>query len=178
MIKDTSHSTPQDAPSKSRSPSSERANGPPRKRPRTHASLPPSSMRTDDPATMTTTTTTTAHISSSNLQAQTHRFSIQPLNRFKGASTSIKRPREVAHFSFDDNHEYVADDSGISYYVPPPMGVDLKEGFDTFRRHEDKVDAHLDALLKGLIDQEKKNGEVAQVKADFVTWRGMMTKVC
>jgi RAT1-interacting protein len=72
----------------------------------------------------------------------------------------------------------VANDSGINYYIPPPIGADLKEGFDTFRHYEDKVDAHLDALLKGLLDKEKKDGDSARAKADFVTWRGMMTKVC
>jgi RAT1-interacting protein len=111
-------------------------------------------------------------------QSQIHRFHVHPLDRFKGASASIKRPREVAHFSFDDNHEYVADDSGINYYIAPPVGADLKEGFETFRHHEDKVDAHLDALLKGLMDKEKKDGDGTRAKADFVTWRGMMTKVC
>jgi RAT1-interacting protein len=111
-------------------------------------------------------------------QSQVYRFPIQPLDRFQGASASIKRPREVAHFSFDDNHEYVYDDSGINYYVSPPTGVDLKEGFETFKHHEDKVDAHLDAMLKALVDKERKNGEAARAQADFVTWRGMMTKVC
>jgi RAT1-interacting protein len=112
------------------------------------------------------------------VESQIYRFPIQPLDRFKGASASIKRPREVAHFSFDDNHQYVHDDSGLNYYIPPPMGADLKEGFDTFKHYEDKEDAHLDALLKALVDTEKKNGEGARVRADFVTWRGMMTKVC
>lgn len=111
-------------------------------------------------------------------QPRSHTFTIQPLQRFKGASTSIKRPREVAHFSYDDEHKYHADDSSINYYVTPPMGVDLKEGFDTFRRHEDKDDAHLDSLLQALVDKEEKDGDHARAKADFVTWRGMMTKVC
>jgi RAT1-interacting protein len=111
-------------------------------------------------------------------KSEIYRFHLQPLDRFKGASASIKRPREVAHFSFDDNHQYVYDESGINYYVPPPMGADLKDGFQTFRHHEDKVDAHLDAMLKALIDTERKDGEAARAKADFVTWRGMMTKVC
>jgi len=117
-------------------------------------------------------------ISEKPVELQTHRFPIQPLERFKNGTASIKRPQEVAHFSFDDEHKYVHDESGINYYVPPPMGVDLKEGFDTFRHYEDKEDAHLDALLKALVDTEKKNGEAGKVKADLVTWRGMMTKVC
>jgi RAT1-interacting protein len=157
---------------KSPSPPSERDDGPPRKRPRTKAPQPTPSMRPDVPAKPAP-----SQLPRPESQSQVHRFHVQPLDRFKGASASIKRPREVAHFSFDDNHEYVADDSGINYYIPPPMGADLKEGFETFRHHEDKVDAHLDALLRGLVDKEKKDGEVTRVKADFVTWRGMMTKV-
>lgn len=104
-----------------------------------------------------------------------HRFSIQPVNRFRGASAKIKRPREVAHFSYDDNHEYQHDESGINYYIPPPMGADLKEGFETFKHYEDKEDPHLDSLLRALM--EDKTGK-EEVKADFMTWRGMMTKVC
>ena len=109
--------------------------------------------------------------------SKTDRFFIQPLNRFQGASASIKRPREVAHFSYDDNHEYRDDDSSINYYVPPPMGSDLKEGFNTFKHYEEKEDPHLDSLLKALVHKEGKDAMAPKIKADFVTWRGMMTKV-
>ena len=145
---------------------------PPRKRPRTRA--PPqaatSSANVNIPEPTPRPTVPEA-------TAQTHRFSIQPLNRFRGASASIKRPREVANFSYDDNHEYKDDESSINYYVPPPVGADLKEGFDSFRHYEDKEDAHLDGLLKALVSKEKQEGKGKRVKADFVTWRGMMTKV-
>ena len=104
-------------------------------------------------------------------------FPIQPVNRFRGDSASIKRPREIAHFSYDDNHEYRDDESSINYYVQPPMGADLKEGFNTFKHFEEKEDPHLDSLLRALVEKEKKAGGQAKTKADFVTWRGMMTKV-
>lgn len=58
------------------------------------------------------------------------------------------------------------------------MGADLKEGFDTFRHYEDKEDPHLDSLLRALMEKEKRDGRDQRVKVDFVTWRGMMTKVC
>ncbi|KAF1837846.1 RAI1-domain-containing protein [Decorospora gaudefroyi] len=119
--------------------------------------------------------TTPQKASSPATDARIHRFSIQPLNRFRGASATIKRPREVAHFSYDDNHEYQADESGINYYVPPPMGANLKDGFDTFKHYEDKEDPHLDSLLRALVDADKQ--DKGEVKADFVTWRGMMTKI-
>jgi RAT1-interacting protein len=108
-------------------------------------------------------------------QAPPVRFPIQPLNRFRGASASVKRPREIAHFSYDDNHEYRPDDSGISYYHPPQMGSNLCNGFDTFRHYEEKEDPHLDSLLRTLAEKERKEGK--RVEADFVTWRGMMTKI-
>ncbi|KAF2261143.1 rai1 protein [Lojkania enalia] len=107
--------------------------------------------------------------------AQPIRFTIQPLHRFQGASASIKRPREIAHFSYDDNHVYKEDESGIQYFYNPQIGADLRDGFNTFRHYEDKEDPHLDSLLKTLISKEKREGE--RVQADFVTWRGMMTKI-
>lgn len=41
-------------------------------------------------------------------------------------------------------------------------------------KHDDSVDGHLDGLLAAMIELEKKTGQ--KVKADVVTWRGMMTK--
>jgi hypothetical protein len=40
---------------------------------------------------------------------------------------------------------------------------------------DDTADDHLDSLLKTIMAQEEKTGE--RVEADFITWRGMMTKV-
>jgi RAT1-interacting protein len=55
------------------------------------------------------------------------------------------------------------------------MGADLKEGFETFKHYEDSEDPHLDSLLRALKQHRPGKGEV---QADFMTWRGMMTKVC
>jgi len=57
------------------------------------------------------------------------------------------------------------------------MGADLKEGFETFKHYEDKEDPHLDSLLRALIHKESEDTEGSKIKGDFVTWRGMMTKV-
>ena len=146
------------------------ASSPPRKRPRTYIPnlQPPPTVTA--PAVGTSSTSSAPSIALSTLVL----FPIQPLHRFQGTSARIKRPYEVAHFSYDDNHEYREDESGINYYYPPQIGIDLREGFETFRRYEDKEDPHLDSLLKALIRREKRGEERAQ--ADFVTWRGMMTK--
>ncbi|KAL8700190.1 MAG: hypothetical protein Q9201_005586 [Fulgogasparrea decipioides] len=102
-------------------------------------------------------------------------FEIQPLNRFAtGSSASIRRPREIAYFSYDENHDFHLDERSLRYYYTPRIGADLSKGFDTFEQLDDTVDDHLDSLLETIIDLERRTGTKCQ--ADFVTWRGMMTK--
>ncbi|TVY33246.1 Decapping nuclease [Lachnellula subtilissima] len=119
-------------------------------------------------------------------------FDIQPVGRFHGQSAVIKRPKvrhalffklpqdpvaskEIACFSYDDEHKFRLDDSSIRYYYPPTLGADLSKGFDTFEKLDDTADDHLDSLLKTIMALEQKDGK--RVEADVITWRGMMTKV-
>jgi len=128
-------------------------------------------------------------------------FQIYPLSSFCGASATIKRPQvyaalceilntivlrtdvsdprqytqEVTSFSFDEQHKLRHDDSSLRWYWPPKLGAALSRGFETFVKHDDLVDEHLDGLLAAILKLEEKTGE--RVVADFVTWRGMMTKV-
>ena len=109
-------------------------------------------------------------------------FSIQPIKRFTGTSLAIKRPREIACFSYDDNREFHLDESSLRYYYPPRLDLensrwlpDLSSGFESFRPLNETKDEHLDALLKTIVDLEQRTGE--RCRADFVTWRGMMTKI-
>ncbi|KAL1963173.1 hypothetical protein VTN77DRAFT_8606 [Rasamsonia byssochlamydoides] len=104
-----------------------------------------------------------------------HTFDIQPLNRFAGSNAAIKRPREIAYFSYDDEHRFRLDDSSLRYYYPPTLPADLNRGFDTFQKLDDSADEHLDALLDTIIALEKDTG--AKCEADIITWRGMMTKI-
>lgn len=83
--------------------------------------------------------------------------------------------QEIAHFSYDDNHEFHLDDSSIRWYYPPDIGTDLNRGFETFRKHDDSKDEHLESLLRALMEKEKTTN--LKTEADIITWRGMMTKV-
>jgi RAT1-interacting protein len=83
--------------------------------------------------------------------------------------------QEIAYFSYDDQHQFRLDESGIRYYYPPFIGADLSRGFDSFQKLDDTADDHLDSLLKTLIAKERETGE--KVNSDIITWRGMMTKV-
>ena len=67
----------------------------------------------------------------------------------------------------------------MQYYYPPQppqLPLDLSAGFDTFQKLDDAPDEHLDALLDTIVALEKNTEKKRE--ADFVTWRGMMTKVC
>ncbi|KAI1809122.1 RAI1 like PD-XK nuclease-domain-containing protein [Poronia punctata] len=102
-------------------------------------------------------------------------FLIQPIGRFTGESEPVKRPKEIACFSYDDKHQFRLDDSSLQWYYPPKLGADLSKGFDTFDKHDDSTDEHLDSLLTTIASHEQ--GEGKKIDAHVVTWRGMMTKV-
>ncbi|KAJ8068243.1 hypothetical protein OCU04_003811 [Sclerotinia nivalis] len=110
---------------------------------------------------------------------QIHEFNTLPLAQFErtrdAGNTAITRPQEIAHFSYDDNHEFHLDDSSIRWYYPPHLGTDLNRGFETFRKHDDSKDEHLDSLLRALMEKEKVTN--VKTEADVITWRGMMTKI-
>ncbi|KAG5796901.1 hypothetical protein H9Q69_004075 [Fusarium xylarioides] len=112
---------------------------------------------------------------SSLLRIMSARFSVQPIGRFAGASQPVKRPKEFACFSYDDNHEFRLDDSSLKYYYTPQLGADLSKGFDTFQKLDDTGDDHLDSLLKTIAAHEQETGK--KIDANIVTWRGMMTKI-
>ncbi|KAL1959981.1 hypothetical protein VTO42DRAFT_649 [Malbranchea cinnamomea] len=104
-----------------------------------------------------------------------HFFDIQPLNRFATSSAAIRRPKEIACFSYDDEHKFRLDESSLRYYYPPSLPADLNRGFETFEKLDDTADEHLDALLDTIIAFEKEEGR--KCEADIVTWRGMITKI-
>ncbi|KAI0969801.1 RAI1 like PD-XK nuclease-domain-containing protein [Xylaria arbuscula] len=102
-------------------------------------------------------------------------FDIQPIGRFNGQSEAVKRPREIACFSYDEKHELRIDDSSLQWYYPARLGADLSKGFDKFDKHDESIDEHLDSLLETIISHEKDEGK--KIDAHVVTWRGMMTKI-
>ena len=83
--------------------------------------------------------------------------------------------KEIACFSYDDKHEFHLDERSLRYYYPPSIGTDLCKGFETFEQLDDTADDHLNGLLKTILDLEQRTG--SRCSADFITWRGMMTKV-
>ncbi|RYO86400.1 hypothetical protein DL766_006976 [Monosporascus sp. MC13-8B] len=102
-------------------------------------------------------------------------FNIQPIGRFAGASEPVKRPKEIAYFSYDSKHQFRLDDSSLQWYHPAQLGADLSKGFDKFDKHDDSADEHIDSLLKTIMAHEEEEGK--KIDAHIVTWRGMVTKI-
>jgi hypothetical protein len=102
-------------------------------------------------------------------------FAATPTARFAGACAAVRRPQEIASFSYDEARTFRADASALRYYYPARVGADLSRGFERFEKLDDSADEHLDGLLRTLMLHEQEAG--ARVEADVVTWRGMMTKV-
>lgn len=90
-------------------------------------------------------------------------------------SEPVKRPKEFACFSYDENRRWWLGDRSLKWYYPTYLGADLKKGYDKFVQHDDSVDEHLDGLLETIAAHEQATNEA--IDAHIVTWRGMMTKV-
>ncbi|RMZ83657.1 hypothetical protein DV738_g987, partial [Chaetothyriales sp. CBS 135597] len=105
-------------------------------------------------------------------------FNVEPVQQFAHTNAAIRRPREVAFFSFDEDHKFRLDDSSLRYYYPPNLaggGIDLSKGFESFRQFDGSKDGHLEGLLDAIVAHEQeKNGKL---ETEIITWRGMMTKI-
>lgn len=97
-----------------------------------------------------------------------------PLHKSKDPWLILLR-QEFACFSYDDEHKFHLGDQCMRWYYTPQLGADLSKGFETFVKHDDSVDEHLDSLLKTITAHEQKTGQ--KIDAQVVTWRGCLTKV-
>ncbi|GAM86690.1 hypothetical protein ANO11243_047090 [Dothideomycetidae sp. 11243] len=113
-------------------------------------------------------------------------FSLDRAKYHVNARINIKRPAEVAYFSYDEKGElHPFSDRSLRYYFPAfssvphapraSQSIDLSNGFDKFKRKDDSKAEHLDSLLATIEALERRDGKKTDV--NFITWRGMMTKL-
>ncbi len=97
----------------------------------------------------------------------------------RAATTSLRQPKELLSFSRTFDGEYVNDDSTLSYYFLPDSdidtNIDLGAGFKKFKKFDEERDGEFVGLLAAIKNYEEKND--TKVKADIITWRGIMTKL-
>lgn len=117
------------------------------------------------------------------------------------ASPSFQQPVPLCSFSFDEHRKQWHDDRCKRFYRGPPpynqrhprqhgaravFGADLNYGLERFVRRDQDVPEHLDALVAALqhrteaavSDEERDQVDQERRKADVVTWRGIITKIC
>lgn len=113
----------------------------------------------------------------------------------------FQQPAPLCSFSFDDNRKQWQDDRCKRYYrgpppyhnrhphqnrAPPVFGADLNYGLERFVRRDETVPEHLDALVAalqhrteaGTSEAERNELDAERRKADVITWRGIITKIC
>ncbi|XP_029914354.1 decapping and exoribonuclease protein [Myripristis murdjan] len=96
-----------------------------------------------------------------------------------------KQPVEIGSFSLDSERRFFNDSRQMRYYVEPDRSpsFDLRDGYkDRFVKRDEAVKEKLDHLLRWILANRSKlqSGSASPrcaLDADFVTWRGHLTKV-
>ncbi|XP_026542689.1 decapping and exoribonuclease protein isoform X2 [Notechis scutatus] len=97
-----------------------------------------------------------------------------------------RRPAEMGCFSLDAKRCFHGDSRQLRYYAPPPCegpspGFDLRDGYrNRYVQRDDSVREGLEHLLQWIVQNRKQlqtEDKGKLLNADFVTWRGHLTKV-
>lgn len=103
----------------------------------------------------------------------------------RSQKSSLRQPKEIAVYSTNiDGVQTLGSRASMRYFYFPTTDVssgaaagDLNQGFSTFVQRDESVPKHLDELLKAVMWYEQNQNKGKRVKADIVTYRGVMTKL-
>ncbi|KAG0239220.1 Histone H2A.Z [Actinomortierella wolfii] len=126
-------------------------------------------------------------------------YPVHPLGRFTSRSVSFRQPVEIGSFSYDEQRQFVMDDSRLMYYYPPELTEEhnLSYNYEKYIARDPMVDERIDALLDALIcirDKEERQRQsqdnsvtststtplppkISITTADFISYRGVLTKI-
>ncbi|KZT41813.1 RAI1-domain-containing protein [Sistotremastrum suecicum HHB10207 ss-3] len=91
----------------------------------------------------------------------------------QGPPPPFQKPHQLVAFSYTPAREQVFDNSSLRYFIEPPRNADLGYGIQRWIRKPEER-ARLDGLLVACLRKEVK---AERKRADFITWRGIMTKI-
>lgn len=100
------------------------------------------------------------------------RLELPSLSTPPKSNPPFQQPQQLTSFSYTPERVQVFDDSALRYFISPPENANLNHRYDHWiKRPEER--GRLDGLLKACT-----RPEVAPEcsRANFVTWRGVMTK--
>lgn len=97
----------------------------------------------------------------------------------RSQNNGVKKPKELIVYSVDDDRNlYINSQNQLRYYYFPISEIkkkyDLKSGFDKFKIRDRSKPSHIDNLLKSIMYYEKNMNGGKRIKADFITFRGIM----
>ncbi|THH17911.1 hypothetical protein EW146_g3005 [Bondarzewia mesenterica] len=106
-----------------------------------------------------------------------NRLSYPPISQPSARQVPFQQPLPLLTFSYTPAHELEFTDAAMRYYVDPPRGADLENGYNRWvQRVEDK--GRIDSLLRAYSKVRKQNeAGMANVDVGVVGWRGVMTKI-
>lgn len=107
-------------------------------------------------------------------------FACFPPSRYQsGPPTTFREPSNVGEFSLDDRRRFHNDASAKKFYYGvgkvdsgSRVEFDLRKGYDTFVKRDESEKEYLDFILRWIAEN---NFNLSSV--DFVSWRGLLTKL-
>jgi RAT1-interacting protein len=87
--------------------------------------------------------------------------------------TPFQQPAPLLTFSYTPDRTLEFTDSAMRYYVDPPLGAQLRYGYERWIK-KPETRGRIDGLLKGLSRAREMSGGGGEV--GVVSWRGVMTK--
>ncbi|PCH42099.1 RAI1-domain-containing protein [Wolfiporia cocos MD-104 SS10] len=97
-------------------------------------------------------------------------------------AVSFQQPSPLLTFSYTPARVLEFTDSALRYYVDPPLGADLKYGYERWIRwpeEKGRIDGLVRAVLKykERLERHSQNGSAWLNDIGVVSWRGVMTKI-
>ncbi|KAK9767201.1 decapping endonuclease targeting mRNA [Basidiobolus ranarum] len=111
------------------------------------------------------------------LSYKDNEFPIFPIERFNDKPAQFRQPVEIGSFSYDSERNTRMDDSELKYYYPPELNSSLSENYEKYIERDQSVPEHIDALLECLTHVKETKKIPGMTEADFVCYRGIMTKI-
>ncbi|KAJ3340672.1 Dom-3 Z [Gonapodya sp. JEL0774] len=105
-------------------------------------------------------------------------FPLQPLSSYKTAQPpQFQQPKELSHYSLDENRTYKPDASELRQYAPMDTSIPLTDGYERYKARDSSVPEHLDTLLRTVKNEGLLEHLRTKPGVSLVTWRGIMTKI-
>ncbi|KAI9504278.1 hypothetical protein BX070DRAFT_223757, partial [Coemansia spiralis] len=107
------------------------------------------------------------------------RFGIHPLKKYRLPCPQFTEPKELLSFSYSDRREICMDNRELKYYYPPQIDPlpHLFDGFEMQIKRDSMINEHIDGLLTSLCNVQKNSADQQPFQADFVMYRGMLTRI-